>query len=71
MLLQLREYIYKQGVVSTQQLMREFSVEEQALQPMLLIWEKKGVIRQCGNRACTSPCRGCFVKKPMYYEYVA
>lgn len=71
MLLQIRDFIHREQVVSTQQLTREFQVDEQALQPMLDIWIRKGVIRQCQDKAsCQSSCFRCSKKVPMYYQYV-
>lgn len=71
MLLQIRDFIHQAGVVSTQQLTREFRLDEQALQPMLEIWIKKGVIRRCRlpqKSACQSRCFRCNENAPVYYE---
>ena len=71
MLLQLRNYIQRSQVVSTQQLSREFHVDEQALQPMLEIWVRKGVIRLCQEKvACKSSCSRCSTNAPVFYEFV-
>ena len=45
MLLQIRDFIQREQVASTQQLAREFHIDEKALQPMLDIWVNKGVIK--------------------------
>ena len=70
MLLQIRDYIQREHVVSTQQLAREFHVDDEALQPMLAIWLRRGVIRQCQEKvACKSSCFRCGTKAPVYYEF--
>ncbi len=70
MLLQIRDYICRQGVVSTQQLTREFHLDLPALQPMLDLWVKKGVIRKCQEKAnCQSTCFKCRINAPEYYQY--
>lgn len=71
MLLQIRDYICRQGVVSTQQLTREFHVDLSALQPMLNLWVDRGVIRQAQEKAsCQSACFKCNSQPPQYYQYV-
>ncbi|MFT4059038.1 MAG: FeoC-like transcriptional regulator [Legionella sp.] len=72
MLLQIRDYICHQGTVSIQQLTREFHLELQALQPMLDMWVRKGVIRKWQEKAnCQSTCFKCQVQTLDYYQYVA
>ncbi|MDR3504473.1 MAG: FeoC-like transcriptional regulator [Legionella sp.] len=72
MLLQIRDYICRQGVVSTQQLTREFHLDLPALQPMLDLWVKKGVIRKCQEKAnCQSACFKCRINALEYYQYQA
>lgn len=67
MLLQIRDYIIHQGVASTQQLTREFHLDLSALQPMLDVWVKKGVIKKCQEKtACKSSCYKC-PASPVYY----
>ena len=69
MLLLIRDYIHREQVVSTQQLAREFHIDEEALQPMLDIWVKKGVIKPCQETTgCQSTCSGCKTKAPVFYE---
>jgi hypothetical protein len=69
-LLQIRDYIGRQGVVSTQQLTREFNLDLPALQPMLDIWLYKGVIKKCQESAnCQSACFKCRTP-PEYYQYL-
>ena len=68
MLLQLRDFIQREQLVSTQQLVREFHVDEQALQPMLDVWVSKGVIEPCQDDDCKSSCaRWCKKSKLSYY----
>jgi hypothetical protein len=70
MLLQIRDFIQRAGVVSIQQLAREFRIDEQALQPMLDIWLGRGVIRQCQEKNnCKSSCFRCPSKAPVFYQF--
>ncbi len=69
MLLQIRDYIHREGVVSTQQLSREFRVDLLALQPMLDLWIKKGAIGKCEEKAnCQSTCFKCKTSPIEYYQ---
>ncbi|AHE66100.1 FeoC-like transcriptional regulator [Legionella oakridgensis] len=71
MLLQIREFITREKVVSTQQLARAFHLDEQALQPMLMMWVNKGVIRPCQEKTgCQSSCLRCSSKAPVFYQLV-
>ncbi|WP_133128308.1 FeoC-like transcriptional regulator [Legionella nagasakiensis] len=71
MLLQIREFITREKVVSIQQLARAFHLDEQALQPMLTIWVNKGVIRPCqGKAGCQSSCFRCNSNAPIFYQLV-
>ena len=68
MLLQIRDYIGREKVVSTQQLSREFHLDLPALQPMLEVWVSKGVIRKCQEKVnCQSTCFKCRTQPPEYY----
>lgn len=70
MLLQIRDYIHREGVVSTQQLSREFQIELPALQPMLNFWLAKGIISKCAQApGCKSACFKCKLP-PEYYQYI-
>ena len=70
MLLKLRDFIQREQVVSTEQLARVFHVDEYALQPMLEIWTRRGVIRPCVKKeACQSTCFRCRMKTPVFYQY--
>jgi predicted transcriptional regulator len=69
MLLQIRDFIRQQGIVSTQQLAREFRLDIAALKPMLQLWVNKGVIQKCQEKTgCKSACFKCRVP-PEYYQY--
>ena len=71
MLLQLRDFIHREQVVSTQQLSRAFHVDEQALQPMLDVWVRRGVIRQCQEKpSCQSACFRCISNAPIFYQFI-
>ncbi len=72
MLLQIRDYIHREGVVSTQQLSREFRLDLPALQPMLELWIRKGAIEKCQEKAnCQSTCFKCRTKSIDYYRYIS
>ena len=69
MLLQIRDYICREGIVSTQQLTREFRLDLPALQPMLDLWIRKGAIKKCQEKTqCKSACFKCRTP-PEYYQY--
>lgn len=69
MLLQIRDYIHREGVVSTQQLSREFRLDLPALQPMLELWVRKGEIGKCQEKAnCQSTCFKCRTQSIDYYQ---
>ena len=70
MLLQIRKYIARAGVVSTQHLSREFHLDITALLPILDIWVNKGVIRKCEEKTnCKSACIKCRTSTE-YYQYL-
>lgn len=70
MLLQICDYIRREHIVSTQQLSREFQLDLAALQPMLDIWVRKGIITQCKQSPqCKSTCFKCRTP-PQYYQYL-
>jgi ribosomal protein S25 len=59
-LLQIRDYISREKLVSTQQLSREFKIDFSALQPILAWWVGKGVIMRCAeNNRCAQACFKC------------
>ncbi|TAL64394.1 MAG: hypothetical protein EPN84_03480 [Legionella sp.] len=69
MLLQIRDFIHNAGVVSTQQLTREFRVDLPALQPMLDLLMRKGFISKCNQQAnCQSSCFKCRSQSIEYYQ---
>lgn len=71
MLLALEAFIKREKIVSTQQLAREFSLDVQALLPMLQKWVQKGVIGKCNvQSACKSACFRCDKQAVEYYEYI-
>lgn len=72
MLLQIRDYIEKVGVVSTQQLTREFRVDFPALEPMLRLLVQKGYIGKCDAQSnCQSACFKCKTKSIEYYQILS
>ncbi|ARG96429.1 FeoC-like transcriptional regulator [Legionella micdadei] len=71
MLLQIRDYLSRQRVASNQQIAREFQIDLQALQPMLDLWLRKGVIACCQEKSvCQSSCFKCKAQPPIYYQVV-
>jgi hypothetical protein len=71
MLLELVEFISREKTVSTQQLVREFRVDKEALLPMLHWWVRKGKIRLCERKAsCKSSCFRCKPESFEYYQWV-
>ena len=71
MLLQIRDYLRRERVASNQQMAREFSLDLLALQPMLDLWLRKGVIECCQEKSgCQSRCFKCKTQPPVYYQYV-
>lgn len=69
MLLQLREWISREGPVSTQQLSRVFHIDEAALEPMLALWLAKGAIERChASSSCQNKCTRCKPNTPVYYQ---
>jgi hypothetical protein len=72
MLLQLRNFMQRMRIFSTQQLTREFGVDLPTLQPMLDFWIKKGMVELCLEAStCQSSCLGCKKKAPKFYQFVA
>jgi hypothetical protein len=76
MLLEIRDFMQRERLASRQQLAREFQIDEQALQAMLDIWLKKGVITICdssskASNSCGSACSRCQNDLPIYYCYSA
>ena len=80
MLIQLRDYICREKIVSNEQLAREFRVSLSALEPMLELWIKKGVIAYFIKTAsaqalpksranCVSSCNKCKMQAAVYYQY--
>jgi hypothetical protein len=71
MLLLIRDYIHRQKVVSLQQLSREFHMDEAAMQPMLDLWVKKGVIHSIEQNSCKANCFKCGPKTaPKVYQFI-
>lgn len=69
MLLQVRNYIQREGRVSLQQLTREFRMDESALNPLLDIWLKKGVISaHQPAKGCRSACAKCPTSAVVFYQ---
>ena len=71
MLLQLLDFIKREQVVSLKVLSREFCIDEEALQPMLSIWIKRGVIELCDEKMeCNTKCFGCNSSSLVFYQFI-
>ncbi|MBA2657563.1 MAG: hypothetical protein H0U70_11390 [Tatlockia sp.] len=69
MLMQIRDYLKREGVASNQQIAREFHLDLPALQPMLDFWLRKGAIQNCQEKSpCQSRCFKCKTQPPVYYK---
>lgn len=69
MLLQIRDFIHRERIVSTQQLSREFHLDLPALQPMLNLLVRKGFIGPCQKpENCQSTCFKCKTQSIEYYQ---
>lgn len=69
MLLQLRDYILHDKMVSTQQMSREFNLDHSALQPMLDLLVKKGSIKKYLDPLnCKKSCFKCRTQAIDYYS---
>ncbi len=72
MLLQLSDFIKRENIVSVQQLMREFHVDELALQPMLDLLVRKGLICEyLENDSCGQRCVRCKNDALKFYKISA
>lgn len=70
MLFEIRDYLRREKIASNQQLAREFHLDLAALQPMLEVWIRKGVISCCQEKSlCQSRCFKCHKEPPVYYQY--
>ena len=75
MLLQIREFFRREKVASNQQVARFIQVDLDALEPMLRIWLRKGVLAYAQEEttvSCASRgvCLGCRTQSIVYYRYV-
>ncbi len=70
MLLKIHEYLRRERIASDQQIAREFGLDLQALEPMLLRWLNKGII-SCyqAQTTCQSACFKC-KQPPLYYQFI-
>ena len=71
MLLAVRNFIQTYGVVSSEQLSREFQIPAEALDPMLEIWIAKGVVQKLASKHCGSSCQTCRPRSIAYYEAIS
>jgi len=72
MLLQIRDFIAREQVVSAEQLARAFHLSLSALEPMMTCWVRKGVIALEVSSSCAQgSCAGCHVVRRVgYYRYL-
>lgn len=69
MLLQLYDYLQREKIVSDTQLARQFHLDIKALQPMLEVWLRKGIITFCHEKRCEQRCIKCPNTASTYYQY--
>lgn len=70
MLLQIRKFLEREQLASSQQIAREFQMDIQALQPMLDFWLRKSVIYAYHEKnACQASCFKC-KEPPVYYAFL-
>ena len=75
MLLQIREFLRREKIASNQQIARVFHVDLSALEPMLEIWLRKGVLAYAKDETQTScakrgTCSSCRTQSIVYYCYI-
>lgn len=58
-LLEIKEYVQKQGQVSLRDIVAKFDLTEDAAKEMLLHWERKGKIARAEKRECEKKCSCC------------
>ncbi|WP_131782626.1 FeoC-like transcriptional regulator [Legionella gresilensis] len=70
MLLQILNYLRREGIASNQQLAREFDLDLMALEPMLDVWLKRGAIAFCQDEVhCQKSClKSCRKQAIVYYK---
>lgn len=69
MLLQIRDFMAREKMASDQQIAREFSIDIEALKPMMDVWLRKRVFIACEEPSgCKSRCANCKTP-PVYYRY--
>lgn len=68
MLVRILDYLRHEKIASNQQIARAFAIESDALQPMLELWVKRGVIRLCGTKKSCQSCTKCQPATLDYYE---
>ncbi len=67
MLFEIRDYIFREKIVSLKQLGRAFNSDAEALLPMLDIWIKKGQIAK-EKKPCGKPCQGCSSQNSLFFS---
>lgn len=73
MLVQIRDFIHREGIASNQQIARFFNLDTEALEPMMSFWIKKNLIAICSGdnkpgSGCKSACFRCKPAKLVYYQ---
>lgn len=69
MLAAIREYIAHQHLVTENQLILQFNIEQSALLPMLELLIQRQEIHIIEQDACKKQCQDC--ESPIYYEWIA
>ncbi len=71
MLFKLRDYIAKEKRVALSQLARFFEADTTALEPMLDVWVKQGlIVKEVQNVSCRAACLECGKQSAIYYQHV-
>lgn len=67
MLNAIREYIRQEKLVSQEQLSREFDINDNVLEPILLLLVERHEIQKIEGDLCGKRCQDC--AGPIYYEW--
>jgi hypothetical protein len=68
MLAAIREYIAHQHMVTENQLVLQFNLEQSALSPMIELLIQRQEIQIIESDACKKQCQDC--ESPIYYEWI-
>ena len=69
MLLELKDYLKTQAVVSLLEITQRFAITTDHARDLLMIWENKGRVEKV-NSGCNSPCGKCSTVMNERYSWV-